>query len=322
MMDRVEDELESILDAAEAGLGFGLDLAEFISEVVTQSVTPIGEIVELVNDLAAVGSTLIRSGLTETLKDELACIGFCIMRNLNTLSLTSEILDAWFERVWDDYSPLSAGFFMRAAASLKGHQWLMDKYSLGINDCDSDWQTLCLCPDPLPDAPIRFDNHIRGLPAYGHGATTLDVPNSQAFDWTYKVTSWSGGWPSIEDHSGGREYRADIIHDTPTSYVTSITLRISPRWSNLNEAWAPGDYASGDHLALPVMTIRPENWGADVTATSTWWMDGDDILVMYQSPTNPNFIAKGIRFGGKTNPHIQAQQYGGRISIAAYTLSD
>lgn len=317
-MDRIEDETIKILDQADGGLGFGLNLAEFIAEIIIGSAAPVGEVVEFVGDLATITSAVLRAGMTEDLKDEMACIGFCIMRNLNTTTMTDEILNEWFRLTLLEYSPLETGFYLRGVASLKDHQWLFQKYSLGLNDCSDDWKVLCECPPELPDSPIHFENLLEGIGSYVRGISLIAGVNPQAFDWGWSIGSWSGGWPSVESISGGRPFSADIVHDPAQPYVTSITLRLSPRSTNLHDAWPWGPPPAGDYQAIPVMRIRGRNWGADTNATAVVVQDGTDWLVTYTSPQTQEFTAKYITFAGKGNQHIQEQMYRGRISIAAY----
>lgn len=143
LVSYVEDQLEAWLDEFDAGLDILSAVVNLLAVNPALDYAGVDALTQFFEGVTDAGSNAIRAGLTNSLRDELACYGLCVMYNANHYTLTREILDAWEQQDHDILNP--AKWAILEAAERLPLARKVTYYNLGMNDNDSDWEILCDC---------------------------------------------------------------------------------------------------------------------------------------------------------------------------------
>lgn len=137
-----EDDVEQFLDEIEAAGSAISPFLEFILNLINPA-ADLEQVVEFFDDATEAGLAFIRAQLTEALKEDLACRGFCLMYGQAVKELSSEIFDAWVSTM--DRNMLLAENYYARQILIRGQRWASQHYNIGLNNPDGDWGVLCGC---------------------------------------------------------------------------------------------------------------------------------------------------------------------------------
>jgi hypothetical protein len=163
----IEDEVNRFLDEIDAQYG---DYTSIIGDVlglfpVIWELFPVDDLLQIIGDAVEVTTDHVRAGMTDDLVFELACQGFCYMYSAEDQVFDQAEIDYWDNAdipAW--YELISAhdaaeSVFKRVSKGLRD-VYKAQRYSLGVNNPDSDWEILCVeCVESAePDRCLDFTN--------------------------------------------------------------------------------------------------------------------------------------------------------------------
>ena len=205
--ERVKDFLSALAIAANI-----IDaVSELVSAVPILNMLPFDEILALMADINSFGESAVNASLTPELREQLACDMFCIIVD-NGGDMDTGTLESWRVENLDTLNPGQASIIgMSYLLSEKEH---FDRYFLGLNDLNADWETLCTeCAPPSGDWCYTFDFTAND------GGWLADILSGQ----TLAQHSAGNGWYHA---TTGTTYRgrACWIHIDVNAYITHIDV--------------------------------------------------------------------------------------------------
>lgn len=190
MQDRAEDVLDKI-----DTLGDVMDVVGWFLEQFGVIPTKELEIFEIISSAIELGTEAIRASLDLTDIDTMACEGFCLMYEEQNLQIGTSYVTEWADirpPIEDD----AGEWFVKQIAYFSSSAWMLQRYHLGYNNPDSDWQTLCECVIvPQPDIWAYFDGTT------GSPWTTFTVEEDGRAITVTKSFPANTNYPSIQNYS-------------------------------------------------------------------------------------------------------------------------
>lgn len=192
------DVMEAAADAADAA-------GDFITGTPGFSYLPPAQAFEGFSVGFGITVAVCRLADTPEVRDILACDLFCKIRaGGDPYNLSDAIIENWVDAINSlslefppqTYSP-GLGFLVAVINLMIGRRYLYQRYALGLNNCDNDWEILCTdCPTDEWTAEIDFTVTQGGWTTYGLGPFT---PSTGGV-WTSGV-----GWEDtlVQDNSPG-----------------------------------------------------------------------------------------------------------------------
>jgi len=232
LVSYVEDQLEAWLDEFDAGLDILSAVLNLLAVNPALDYTGVDALTQFFEGVTDAGSNAIRAGLTNALRDELACSGLCVMYNANQYTLTREILDAWEQQDHDLLNPAKWAILEAAERLPLGRK--VTYYNLGLNDEDSDWSILCDClveRDEIapPYATWRIIKNFQINP----GGLNVNWPGRELRGYYMPGT----GWHSVQGPQYTHEqdlYLWGTAWDQPYHVLRIATRHILPPAPNWN----------------------------------------------------------------------------------------
>lgn len=139
----VEDELESWLDTFDAGTSILDSVVSLLTVNPMLDLVGVDALMGFFEGVTDAGSQAIRAGMTNSLMDDLACSGFCIMYNADNKTFGDLILAAWEQQDHTIIDPAKWAMLECAERLLASSK--AKYYNLGKNNPDPDWTILCDC---------------------------------------------------------------------------------------------------------------------------------------------------------------------------------
>jgi hypothetical protein len=172
LVNAAEDDVEQFLDEVEAAAGVITAFLEFILNLVNPT-ADLEQATEFFDDATESGLAFIRAQLTEALKEELACEGFCLMYQASTTTFTRSIFDTWIAGM--SRNALLAENYYARELLIRGVTWASQRYNLGLNDASNDWTVLCDCSGYDWCEEIDFTSSNGGWTAGAFGVYSAGV---------------------------------------------------------------------------------------------------------------------------------------------------
>jgi hypothetical protein len=170
----VKDRTLEFLDDVDLYLNDINVIIGHLLELITFEVTPIDDIYQLVSDVITLGTAVIRANIDQTDVEEIACIGFCTMYEAPNYAFDEDVLDAWIVAADPGLNgDIGQHVIMETAERIK-KSLLMQRYHLGLNNPDSDWQILCDCYEWIAPYGCQTFEPTNGCFVVTHGAYEAD----------------------------------------------------------------------------------------------------------------------------------------------------
>lgn len=197
LLVHLDERVKDFLSALAAATNVLEAVSELVSAVPLLGLLPFDEILAVMNVINDIGASVINAALTPELREGLACALFCdIVENGGVFNET--ILINWRGAHLPTGNAGQAAIInMSEFLPLKEH---FDRYFLGLNDLNADWETLCDC------LPVEGEGETLYIPFASNTPVAMSSPT--VVDQWYKVTF--RGY--ISTFSGCPNYLADAIY--------------------------------------------------------------------------------------------------------------
>jgi len=181
----------------------------------------------------------IRASMNEDDITTMACEGFCLMYQDDNKAVSTYYVTEWADIVPDLEDDLGE-WFIKQIQYYTSSAWQLQRYALGYNNPDSDWETLCAC---APGNQLWFN-----LTActYSSGRTCAVTEEEADRHWRLYRTLTSGqNNSSTAYHITGEAVNGDA------NDITDLVL----------ECWADtGNWLTSDWEGLPCGTEENYIW--------------------------------------------------------------
>lgn len=291
LVNYAEDDVEQFLDEVEAAGSAVSAFLEFVLNLVNPE-ADLEQVVEFFDDASEAGLAFIRAQLTEELKEDLACRGFCAMYSTDETVFSQAVFDDWVAGM--DRNALLAENYYARQLLIRGATWASQRYNIGLNNPDHDWATLCGCGW----------QHVFDFTAGQQGWVSFN------FGLGDTVYTAGVGWEDILYAPGNQKFRGIAIDSTVVADGNLKYVKIEfARTLGVNDGNAEQN----------TRTLLIYKDGAQVDSELQLWPTFDDSPLVITGDWTFDRLILGMNCGWDT--HEPYDDPGGELVVSKITLA-